>query len=172
MRDLPLEIAPSPSVKRGQYHFTLELVNLHLVHEATLKPIAFLHQEALLAISLHENFNGGHLLLKPLQLLLRHPHLQVFRLLYLVQSAPDFLPLPKTFSLLVKLGRHEVGDALFEELVEIEALPDEEVDAGCLTEEAPIRGASPSWSVDKRHENRNLSTKNQPWPNVNVVSSV
>ena len=146
---MPLEIAPSPSVKRGQYHFTLELANLHLVHEATLKPIAFLHQEALLAISLHENFNGGHLLLKPLQLLLRHPHLQVFRLLYLVQSAPDFLPLFKTFSLLVKLGRHEVGDALFEELVEIEAMSNEKVNAGCLTEEASIRRPSSSRSVKK-----------------------
>ena len=169
---MPLDIAPSLSVKRGQYHFTLELVNLHLVHEATLKPIAFLHQEALLAISLHENFNGGHLLLKPLHLLLRHPHLQVLRLFNLVQSAPVFLPLPQAFSLLVKLGRQEERDALFEELVEIEAMSDEEVDAGCLTEEAPIRGASPSWSVDKRDENRNLSTKNQPWPNVYIVSSV
>ena len=169
---MPLEIAPSPSVKRGQYYFTLELANLHLVHEATLKPIAFLHQEALLAISLHKNFNGGHLLLQPLHLLLRHPHLQVLRLFNLVQSAPVFLPLPQAFSQLVKLGRQEERDALFEELVEIEALPDEEVDAGCLTEEAPIRGASPSWSVDKRDENRNLSTKNQPWPNVYIVSSV
>ena len=122
---------------------------MYLVHEATLKPIAFLHQEALLAISLHKNFNGGHLLLKPLQLLLRHPHLQVLRLFNLVQSAPVFLPLPQTFSQLIKLGRQEERDALFEELVEIEAMPNEKVNAGCLAKEASIRRPSSSRSVNK-----------------------
>ena len=76
-----------------------------LINKTALKPVALIHQKALLSLSLQKLFNGSHLLLQPLHLLLWHPNLQVFRLVHLAQPALVLLPLLQTLLQLVKLGR-------------------------------------------------------------------
>ena len=87
----------------------------------------------------------GLFALQPLLLLLWHPNLKVLHRLQLAQPPLVLLPLLQTRFQLVNLRRQKVGDALFEEFVEVEALSNEKVDAGGLAEEPAIWSTSSEW---------------------------